>query len=143
MARRILLDTGVVIALVNRRDRDHERCVAALASLRARLITVEGVLVEACHLLRKVPLGQRRAIELVLSTGTEVFPATPARLVRALELLARFEARRMDLVDALLVVAAEELEVSEILTLDRRDFTTYRLPGNKGFTMLPPDGPAT
>ena len=137
MARRVLLDTGVLVALVNRLDPDHERCVGAVASLRARLFTVDGVLVEASHLLRKSRAGQRQAVELVIAAGTELRPTTTARLRRALELMERYRDRRMDLVDALLVVAAEELELSEILTLDRRDFTTYRLPAGKAFTLLP------
>ena len=43
----------------------------------------------------------------------------------------------MDLVDALLVVTAEEESVSDILTLDRRGFAKYRIGGRKRFRILP------
>jgi hypothetical protein len=43
----------------------------------------------------------------------------------------------MDLVDALLVVSAEELNIARVLSLDRRGFTVYRASGRRGFEILP------
>jgi uncharacterized protein len=41
----------------------------------------------------------------------------------------------MDLADASLIVAAEALGTPKVLTLDRRDFETYRI--RKGHRQLP------
>lgn len=43
----------------------------------------------------------------------------------------------MDYADATLVVLAEELGTSRVLTTVRRDFTVYRIDGRKRFEMLP------
>jgi len=40
--RKVLLDTGVVVALVNAADPDHARCREVWGRLRARIFTVEG-----------------------------------------------------------------------------------------------------
>src|SRR5687768_12450521 len=82
VADRILLDTGVLVALVNRSDPDHERCKAAWSPRRARIVTVEGVLVEAAHLLRRVRGGARAVVELVTAIPMELHAPTPAVLER-------------------------------------------------------------
>jgi predicted nucleic acid-binding protein len=137
VARKVLLDTGVVIALVNAADRDHERCAAVWAKLRARLYTVEGVIVEATHLLSSAIGGAEAAIGLVLDAGAVIVPTTEERLRRAQSLMLKYRDVPMDFVDALLVVTAEQQSVSEILTLDRRGFATYRILGRERFRMLP------
>jgi hypothetical protein len=43
----------------------------------------------------------------------------------------------MDYADATLLVAAEWLAASRVFTLDRRGFRTYRLPGERAFSLLP------
>jgi predicted nucleic acid-binding protein len=137
MPRRVLLDTGVVVALVNAADPDHARCVEVWKEIRASLVTVEGVLVETAHLLRRVPGAVDAAINLVVRVGARLVPPTEARLLRAATLMKTYRDVPMDLVDALLVAAAEELETTEILTLDRRGFGAYRAAGRRAFTISP------
>jgi hypothetical protein len=137
VARTILLDTGVVVALINGRDPDHDRCVEVWKELRAKLVSVEGVLVEAAQMLARVPKGPRKAAELMTATKTAIEPVSGARLDRALELIDRYASVPMDLVDASLVAIAEELRIDEILTLDRRGFATYRIRGKTRFKILP------
>jgi predicted nucleic acid-binding protein len=43
----------------------------------------------------------------------------------------------MDLADATLVVLAEETNIREVLTLDRRGFDVYRINGRTPFTVFP------
>ncbi len=137
MPRRVLLDTGIIVALVNRADPDHARCVDLWGELRAQIVTVEGVLVEAAHLLRRARGGPETAINLVLGAGARLVPATEARLVRAMALMKTYRDVPMDLVDALLVVSAEELNIAEALSLDRRGFNAYRADGRRAFKLLP------
>jgi predicted nucleic acid-binding protein len=137
VAKKILLDTGVVIALLDARDPDHSACAEVWSELRARIYTVEGVLVEAAHLLSHVPGGPEAVIGLVLDVGATVAPATESRLRRAQTLMTKYRDAPMDLVDALLVVTAEESNVPDVLTLDHRGFRTYRIGGRRRFRILP------
>ena len=131
------METGFLVALVNRFDPDHQRCAAVWEPLRGEVLTVEGALVEAAWMLRKVPAGPRTAIELVLAAGVTVVGATEARLRRALSLMERYDNVPMDLVDAQLVALGEESQTRQVLTLDRRGFRTYRGRGLKAFELLP------
>ncbi|HBX43630.1 MAG TPA: hypothetical protein DEH27_07510 [Deltaproteobacteria bacterium] len=42
----LLLDTGPFVALLDRSERNHERCVAFFRDFRGRLITTEAALAE-------------------------------------------------------------------------------------------------
>ena len=42
----------------------------------------------------------------------------------------------MDFADATLVRAAEQLGIVEVLTLDRRGFSTYRMSKGRGFRLV-------
>lgn len=137
MAERVLLDTGFLVALVNRADRDHARCRSAWEPLRAEVITVEGVLVEACWLLRKDRRGPQAAVDLALAGGARIVPLSEPRLRRTLALMQRYANVPMDFVDAALVAVAEEEDVHQVLTLDRRGFETYRARSRRGFSLLP------
>jgi predicted nucleic acid-binding protein len=137
VARRLLLDTGFLIALVNKRDPDHERCASAWGPLRGRLVTVEGVLVEAAHLLGRVRGAAAAALNLVRSVEATIVPIDATRIDGAVALMDRYRNVPMDLVDALLVLTAEQLTIHEVLTLDRRGFGAYRFQRTKAFTILP------
>ena len=60
-----MLDTGPLVALLNRREKLHSRVKAVLPSLPTPLLTVEPVLTEAMYLLRSVPKGPRTVLAMV------------------------------------------------------------------------------
>jgi uncharacterized protein len=136
VARRALLDTGFVVALVNRADPDHELCSEVWREFRAQLMSVDGVLVESAHMLRKVPGGAAAVVGLVFGAGTELIASTEERANRAVSLMKKYADVPMDFVDASLVVVAEERRVKDVLTLDRRGFLTYRI-GREKFNLFP------
>ena len=63
--RAILLDTGVVVALLDRSERMHAACVAAIGEAAAPLVTCEPVIAESCYLLR----GLSGAAEAIQAEG--------------------------------------------------------------------------
>jgi len=137
VARRALLDTGFIVSLVNASDPDHSRCVEIWRGLRAQLYSVEGVLVECAHLVRKTPGATAAALHLVYGVGVQLVPSSEATVARSLALMAKYRDVPMDLVDAMLVVVAEEHGIREVLTLDRRGFSAYRAKGRERFRIFP------
>jgi hypothetical protein len=53
------------------------------------------------------------------------------------ELMRKYANRPMDLADAALVRVAEREGLRRIFTVDRRDFTVYRMRGGSRFTIIP------
>jgi hypothetical protein len=137
VARRALLDTGFIVALVNADDPDHERCVAVWRDLRAQLFSVDGVLVECAHLLRRTRGGPQAAMCLIEEAGVELVSIGEIGHKRPLVLMSKYADVPMDFVDALLVAMAEKHAIREALTLDRRGFNAYRVNGRERFCVLP------
>jgi uncharacterized protein len=131
----VLLDTGVIVALLDRSERKHAACVEVVAALAAPLVTCEAVIAEACYLLR----GLRGAPDAVLANVERGIFQVPFRLdvtvgaIRAL--MKRYAGVPMDLADACLVHLADTLETGAILTLDS-DFRVYRWRRRRPFDLL-------
>lgn len=129
----ILVDTGFWLALANRRDTHHAAAVARLAEIDEPLVTTWPVITETCHLLLR-RLGADSQIAFLASYvagAFEVVAIEPRHAQRLHELMDRYRDLPMDLADASLVVAAEELGEGRILSTDRRDFAAYRWKGGR------------
>ncbi len=133
--RAILLDTGAIVALLDRSERKHAACAEAIQETSAPLVTCEAVIAESCYLLR----GQAGAAEAILEnvrTGAFRIPLQLSREAGSLQRLFRkYRDREMDLADACLVHLAGEFETGDILTLDS-DFEIYRWGANRPFRLL-------
>lgn len=135
----ILVDTGPWVALFDPRDAMHERSRETLRSIRGKLFTTVPVLTEAFHMLGPGSLGSRRLRELLLKGGAAVWFMDQPALERAFELMSRYADHPMDLADASLVTAAETLQLKKVFTLDRSDFSTYRIRrghSSEGFEII-------
>jgi uncharacterized protein len=125
VSKRILLDTGPLVAYLKQQDAFHNWAVTQLATIQPPLLTCEAVIVEACFLLRNTYGGQG-AVTHLLNTKNVQIPFRLAEESEAVgELLTRYQSVPMSLTDACLVRMAELYADSTILTLDS-DFTIYR-----------------
>ena len=71
--------------------------------------------------------GAGRLRDFIKQGGLAVWFMASASLQRAFELMEHYADHPMDLADASLIVAAEVLQTRKIFTIDRQDFTTYRI----------------
>ena len=67
----------------------------------------------------------------------EVRDLADADLARSRELMLQYRDLPMDFADATLVAYAERHDLREIFTLDRRDFSVYRLRDRTSFAIFP------
>lgn len=137
MAGELLLDTGALVSLLDRSQRDHAACARLFGEWDRPVVSTEAVLTEATHLLGGLPGGRAACMDFFLSGGALLVPATRASLRRSRELVRQYADLPMDYADATLVVLAEELETNLIFTTDRRDFSVYRIRGRRRFQVLP------
>jgi hypothetical protein len=138
--RNVLLDSGPIIALFAVDDKHHARFDALVQELSLeglRLLTTWPCVVEASYLL-EVPqrFEMLRWIEL---GGAIVYPFDVEHLRDMIAWMRRYTEpakREMDLADASLYWVSVETATTDILTVDVADFTRYRLPGGKTFSLL-------
>lgn len=132
-----LIDTGAILALVDRDDEAHESCVEAYQHHRLPWLTTEAVLTEAFHLVRR-NLRSDSSIWTLLRSGAIVMSSIAGKeLPQIYSLMSQYADRPMDFADATLVHLAAREHLSLIFTIDCDDFSTYRLPNRKKFTIVP------
>lgn len=133
----LVCDTSVVLAALNRRDRDHVRCRELLSE---SVTTVPApVLVEVDWVARS--RGAHNATDALLASTDDRtvliadLDAEDYRRVRALQ--HRYRALPLDFVDAAVVAVAERLEQTRVATLDRRHFAVVRPLHVPAFELVP------
>lgn len=132
----VLVDTGVIVALLDRSEKFHDACAKTVRETVSPLLTCEAVLAESCYLLRDLPGAPEAVIENV-SAGIFQIPIQLTRESSSIRsILRKYRDRKIDLADACLIRLAELSGTGEILTLDK-DFTIYRWGRNKPFQIRP------
>ena len=106
----ILIDAGPLVALLHRDDQ--------------------------LYLLRFSPEAQDALLEMVERGAVRVLPIEESDIPRIRALIRKYRDLPMDLADATLVRVAEREGIPAGVTLDRRDFTTYRV-GRRVFSVIP------
>lgn len=131
----LLLDTGVIVALLDRREQYHQQCVDEIAATDAPLITSEPVITEACYLLRHLPSAPDRVLENVERHEFLIATQLTLRVASIRRLMKKYSDTPMDFADASLVDLANEAGTGRILTLDG-DFQIYRWGRNRAFETM-------
>ncbi len=137
MNRRVLLDTGPLVALLSDRDQHHGWAKLQWAQAATPLLTCEAVLSEACFLLRATPGGSAAVMELLRRSVVEVAFHLGDHAEPIAHLLRKYANVPMSLADGCLVRMAEISAGSTILTLDR-DFRLYRKSGRQVVPVIMP-----
>lgn len=138
----IIVDSGYWFGLLDRKDHHHEACKAFLMQCKEPMITTFPVLTEALHLLMRRQ-NVRLAFEFLSLLQTlqqqgnfSTFTLNDSHLPRLTELMKQYADLPMDLADASLVLLAEGLGYGRIVSIDQRDFHTYRWKNHQPFTNL-------
>jgi predicted nucleic acid-binding protein len=133
----VLVDTGPLVALLDRSDPYHLTCQETLSSLDDSLATVWPVVTEAMYMLRAYWQAQDALWEMIDTGAVEVLVLGKDDIARMRDLMRKYRDLPMDLADAALVRVAERERLRRIFTLDRRDFQIYRPSRIGRFAVLP------
>jgi predicted nucleic acid-binding protein len=132
-----LLDAGPLVAYLDARDPAHTAVASCLDEFTGQLATTSAVITEAMHFISGSQAGPIVLAEFVAATGTRVYDLSQSNeLLQAALLMQKYGDTPMDFADATLVLLAEGLNVHQILTLDRRGFSTYRTRRRKHLKLV-------
>jgi uncharacterized protein len=132
-----LIDTGAILALLDRDDRWHRACAKAFAAVVLPLVTSAAVLAELFHLVGDNRRDVAAAWRFLHSGAVTIAPIGDADMAHLDQLIARYHDRPMDFADATLVHLARRESLTTILTIDHNDFETYRIGRRQQFQILP------
>jgi len=128
MGARVLVDAGFLVALLSRRDRNHQWASAQALQTPPPWTTCESVLSEGFHLIGSKGTGPFAAL-LRRKAVVSVF-GLDAEIGRVLDLMDKYADVPMSLANACLVRMTETVADAILLTTDA-DFRIYRRHGRQ------------
>jgi uncharacterized protein len=135
--RRILVDSGPLVAILSRDDAHHRTCAGALREMTGPLFSCWPVITEAAWLLRRSPRAVQQLLASIGGGFLELLPLAGTEAKAIASLMKRYESIRPQLAGAALVYLAGREGIETIFTLDRRDFSIYRTGRRRPFRILP------
>lgn len=135
--RHVLVDTGPLVAVLNRKDQYHELCSETLKFIQPPLLTTWSVLTEVAWLLRDQPKGLQRLYAGVESVFFRIVPLDETALTEIASIQKRFSTLKPQLADMTLLLLAEREKWNTIFTLDRRDFSVMQKKTRPKLNLLP------
>lgn len=135
--RRILVDTGPLVAILSRQDEYHAACVNTLRDMPGPLLSCWPVITEAAWLLRKSPRAVQRLLRSIDGGFLELLPLAGVEAEAIAALMKRYEDIHPQLADVALVYLASREKIETIFTLDQRDFSIYRSGRRSTFHIVP------
>lgn len=136
----IIVDTGVLLAVADGDDAQHDACEILLGSYPADQLAVPTpVIVEASWLIedRLGPAAEVAFLGSFAAGELQRRDLDDPDCVRVVDLVETYADMRLGVVDASVVAVAERLGASRVATLNRRDFTVVRPRHLDAFELLP------
>jgi predicted nucleic acid-binding protein len=120
----VLLDSGFLFASLNAAEAAHSATVRVLDTIREPIVLPVPAITEVAYLLARA-LGNAVAADFMQSLATTDLTLenpTQEDYYRTSALLKQYADTKLDFVDALIAAIAERLNITRVVTLDRRDF---------------------
>lgn len=134
---RVIVDTGPLVALLNRKDSLHLWAREVFDGLEPPLFSCEAVISEACFLVRRIEGGPSAVLELVTRGLVDIGFSAQAEFEPIRRLMNRYVDVPMSFADACLVRMSELAHKSQLLTVDA-DFGIYRRNRRQVIPLLRP-----
>jgi predicted nucleic acid-binding protein len=132
-----LIDTGPLVAYLDRRDHRHRWAFERFAEIAPPLLTCESVITEACFLTRHISGGSESVLRLLEQGAVRIQFSVQEESNALAALMRRYRNVPMSLADACLVRMSELTADCVVLTLDG-DFRIYRRHRRRSIPLLVP-----
>lgn len=136
----IIVDTGVLYALADKRDAHHGSCLDWLAEAPRPLMVSPLVVAEACYLINRYcgPSVEAAFLDSLCPGQTfRVVSLVDADFVRMADLVRQYSDLPLGGTDASVIAVAERLKTIDVATIDHRHFTVVQPRHAPAFHLLP------
>jgi len=134
--RRVLVDTGPLVALRNKRDQHRARVHKLARQLPGRLFTCWPALTEAVYLLREHPQEISVLLGGFAAGNLSLLKLDDCDVPAIAAIMSKYTDQGFSLADASLMHLAEREEIDEIFTVDQKDFSVFRKTSGDCLTII-------
>lgn len=133
--KNILVDAGPLIALFDKDDKYHNSVIKFLKQFNGQLITTWPVITEVTHLLSFNVNVQIDFLEWLKREAVTIINLENIHLERIIQLSKKYSDVPMDLADSSLIVIAELINITDIITIDS-DYYIYKTKNKKSLNNI-------
>jgi predicted nucleic acid-binding protein len=137
MGNPVVLDTGPLVAFIDREDACHLWASEQLRSLEPPFLTCEAVISESLFLLRRAHNGVPTLMNMLQEDLIRLAFDLDEHLAPVAHLIAKYQEVPMSLANACLVRMSELHSTARVFTLDA-DFRLYRRNGRQTIPLIYP-----
>ncbi len=137
MAKPTISDSGVLVALIDKREQYHLWATEQANKLIPPFITCEAVITETCFLLGNTPKGKDAVLSMIEDGILQIDFSLADEISKIKSLMNKYADVPMSLADACLVRMSELTDNSSVFTLDS-DFHIYRKNGRQKIDLIIP-----
>lgn len=130
MPKRIVIDSGPLIALFDKDDKYHKDALKFIKGLNAELISNYAVITEVSHLLDFSVSVQIDFLQWVANGAIYIDNIIDEDLLQIIDFTKKYSDIPMDFAGASLVALCDRLKIKHIASVDR-DFNIYRTSTKK------------
>ena len=138
MAKTTISDSGVLVALIDKREQYHIWATEQANKLIPPFITCEAVITETCFLLRNTNKGEDAILSMIEDGILQIDFSLSGEISKIKSLMNNYADVPMSLADACLVRMSELLDNSIVFTTDS-DFHIYRRNGKQKIDLIIPE----
>jgi predicted nucleic acid-binding protein len=135
---KIIADTGVIVAYLDKRDERHKWTYEQMKVLPAPYSVCESVITESCFLVSRLHNGKKNVLEMLKAGFLEIDFSLSSEIEAVENLMQKYENVPMSLADACLVRMSETIKDSVVFTTDS-DFHIYRKNGKQKIDLIIPE----
>jgi uncharacterized protein len=132
--KQVLVDTGFLVALGIERDPRHRAARRFLMRYAGELLVPAPVVTETCYFLSTA--GKVRLLDWLTQPRHKVLDLPETAYVDVGRILVRYADLDPDFTDAAIVWLAQDSGCRAILTVDVRDFSTFRMVRGRRFELV-------
>lgn len=135
----ILFDTSFLLAVSWPQDSKHTLARSAMQSIRTGRVIAAPMLPELFYMLATRTDYQTAVsvFEALQSAAFQIEPLMASDMARMAEIMNQYADNRFDYVDTALMALSERLNITEVYTFDRRDFSAFRPIHTIALRLLP------
>lgn len=125
---KILVDSSFLYALYDRADQKNEEASAVAELFNGQFVIPYVVLTETAYLFRRAGEAPAvvRFLDALIKGNYQYEIVSPADLNRVREIMAQYPSAKLDFVDCCIMALSERLNITQVCTLDQRDFSIFR-----------------
>ena len=134
-----LMDSGFLYALIDGSDRHSKACKNALETIYEEVIFPVPAVTETAYFISKnlSPLALANFLDDLPEMNLILETPTAEDYLRTAEIIRKYNDANIDFVDACIVAIAERLNITKILTIDRRHFGIFKPKHCEAFEIFP------